>query len=85
KHIFDACDASLKRLNMDYIDLYQIHRWDYETPIEETMEALHDLVKSGKVRCIGASSCYGNPANASVASEDPPGTQLADWILDLFV
>ncbi|CAF1272457.1 unnamed protein product, partial [Didymodactylos carnosus] len=41
KHIFDACDASLKRLNMDYIDLYQIHRWDYETPIEETMEALH--------------------------------------------
>ncbi|CAF3358313.1 unnamed protein product [Rotaria sp. Silwood2] len=49
KHIFEACDASLKRLNMDYIDLYQIHRFDKETPIEETMEALNDLVRSGKV------------------------------------
>jgi len=58
KHIFDACDASLKRLNMDYIDLYQIHRFDKETPIEETMEALNDLVRSGKVRYIGASSMY---------------------------
>jgi len=56
KHIFDACDASLKRLNMDYIDLYQIHRFDKNTPIEETMEALNDLVRSGKVRYIGASS-----------------------------
>ncbi|CAF4403829.1 unnamed protein product [Rotaria sp. Silwood2] len=49
KHIFEACDASLKRLNMDYIDLYQIHRFDKETPIEETMEALNDLVRSGKL------------------------------------
>ncbi|CDH54893.1 aldo keto reductase [Lichtheimia corymbifera JMRC:FSU:9682] len=58
KHIFDACDASLKRLDVDYIDLYQIHRFDQNTPIEETMEALHDLVKSGKVRYIGASSMH---------------------------
>ncbi len=58
KHIFDAVDASLKRLGTDYIDLYQIHRWDYNTPIEETMEALHDVVKSGKVRYIGASSMW---------------------------
>ena len=58
KHILSAVEASLKRLGIDYIDLYQIHRWDYETPIEETMEALHDLVKSGKVRYIGASSMW---------------------------
>jgi aryl-alcohol dehydrogenase-like predicted oxidoreductase len=58
KHIFAAVEASLKRLRVDYIDLYQIHRWDYQTPIEETMEALHDLVKSGKVRYIGASSMW---------------------------
>jgi aryl-alcohol dehydrogenase (NADP+) len=58
KHIFAAVEASLKRLGIDYIDLYQIHRWDYETPIEETMEALQELVKSGKVRYIGASSMW---------------------------
>lgn len=58
KHIMDSVDASLKRLGTDYIDLYQIHRWDYNTPIEETMEALHDVVKSGKVRYIGASSMW---------------------------
>ena len=58
KHIMDAIDASLQRLGMDYVDLYQIHRWDYETPIEETMEALHDVVKAGKARYIGASSMY---------------------------
>ena len=58
KHIFEAVEGSLGRLGIDYIDLYQIHRWDYETPIEETMEALHDLVKSGKVRYIGASSMW---------------------------
>jgi len=58
KHIMDAIDASLTRLGMDYVDLYQIHRWDYETPIEETMEALHDVVKAGKARYIGASSMY---------------------------
>ncbi|ORZ06259.1 NADP-dependent oxidoreductase domain-containing protein [Absidia repens] len=56
KHLFDAVDESLKRLDLDYIDLYQIHRADPYTPWEETMEALHDLVKSGKVRYIGASS-----------------------------
>ncbi|MCB0032507.1 MAG: aldo/keto reductase, partial [Anaerolineales bacterium] len=50
KHIMDQVDASLKRLQTDYIDLYQIHRWDYNVPIEETMEALHDVVKAGKVR-----------------------------------
>ena len=58
KHIFDAVDASLKRLGVDYIDLYQIHRWDYQTPIEETMAALHDVVRSGKVRYLGASSMW---------------------------
>jgi len=58
KHIFEAVEASLRRLGVDYIDLYQIHRWDPDTPIEETMEALHDLVKSGKVRYIGASSMW---------------------------
>jgi 1-deoxyxylulose-5-phosphate synthase len=58
KHIMSAIDASLKRLGTDYVDLYQIHRWDYQTPIAETMEALHDVVKSGKARYIGASSMY---------------------------
>jgi aryl-alcohol dehydrogenase-like predicted oxidoreductase len=58
KHILSSIDASLKRLGMDYVDLYQIHRWDYETPIEETLEALHDVVKAGKARYIGASSMY---------------------------
>jgi aryl-alcohol dehydrogenase-like predicted oxidoreductase len=58
KHIFHAVDASLRRLGTDYIDLYQIHRLDHDTPMEETMEALHDLVKAGKVRYIGASSMY---------------------------
>jgi aryl-alcohol dehydrogenase (NADP+) len=58
KHIMDAVEGSLCRLGTDYIDLYQIHRWDYQTPIEETLEALHDLVRSGKVRYIGASSMY---------------------------
>jgi aryl-alcohol dehydrogenase (NADP+) len=58
KHIMDAIDASLRRLQVDYVDLYQIHRWDNETPIEETLEALHDVVKSGKARYIGASSMY---------------------------
>jgi aryl-alcohol dehydrogenase-like predicted oxidoreductase len=58
KHILSSIDASLKRLGTDYVDLYQIHRWDYETPIEETLEALHDLVRAGKARYIGASSMY---------------------------
>lgn len=58
KAILFELDESLKRLQTDYVDLYQIHRWDYETPIEETLEALHDVVKAGKVRYIGASSMY---------------------------
>lgn len=58
KHIMAGIDNSLRRLGTDYIDLYQIHRWDYSTPIEETMEALHDVVKAGKARYIGASSMY---------------------------
>lgn len=58
KQIIINLEQSLKRLKTDYIDLYQIHRWDYLTPIEETMEALHQLIKSGKVRYIGASSMY---------------------------
>jgi aryl-alcohol dehydrogenase (NADP+) len=58
KHILDSIDRSLRRLQTDYVDLYQIHRWDDETPIEETLSALHDVVKSGKARYIGASSMY---------------------------
>jgi len=58
KAIMAAIDDSLARLGMDYVDLYQIHRWDYETPIEETLAALHDVVRSGKARYIGASSMY---------------------------
>ncbi len=58
KAIFAEVDASLRRLETDYIDLYQIHRWDYETPIEETLEALHDVVKAGKARYLGASSMF---------------------------
>src|SRR5665213_2135047 len=58
KAIFTEIDNSLKRLGTDYVDLYQIHRWDYSTPIEETLEALHDVVKAGKARYIGASSMY---------------------------
>jgi 1-deoxyxylulose-5-phosphate synthase len=58
KHLLAAIDASLGRLGTDYVDLYQIHRWDYDTPAEETMEALHEVVKAGKARYIGASSMY---------------------------
>ncbi len=58
KAIFTAIDASLRRLGTDYVDLYQIHRWDHSTPIEETLEALHDVVKAGKARYLGASSMY---------------------------
>ncbi|MET7329060.1 aldo/keto reductase [Nonomuraea sp. NPDC005650] len=58
KHIHAAVDASLRRLGTDHVDLYQIHRWDDETPVEETMEALHDVVKAGKARYIGASSMW---------------------------
>ncbi|MFG1797244.1 aldo/keto reductase [Nocardia sp. NPDC049149] len=58
KHIMAAIDASLDRLGVDHVDLYQIHRWDYETPIEETMRALNDVVRAGKARYIGASSMF---------------------------
>jgi 1-deoxyxylulose-5-phosphate synthase len=58
KAIFREIDASLSRLGTDFVDLYQIHRWDYSTPIEETLEALHDVVKAGKARYIGASSMH---------------------------
>ena len=58
KHIMEAIDNSLRRLGMDYVDLYQIHRWDNSVPVEETMEALHDVVKAGKALYIGASSMY---------------------------
>jgi aryl-alcohol dehydrogenase-like predicted oxidoreductase len=58
KHVLSAIDASLRRLSTDYVDLYQIHRWDYETPIEETMAALHDVVRAGKARYLGASSMF---------------------------
>ena len=58
KHVLSAIDASLRRLGTDYVDLYQIHRWDYETPIEETMEALHEVVRAGKARYLGASSMF---------------------------
>ncbi len=58
KHVLSAIDASLRRLRMDYVDLYQIHRWDPRTPVEETMEVLHDVVRAGKARYIGASSMF---------------------------
>jgi 1-deoxyxylulose-5-phosphate synthase len=58
KHIMASIDGSLRRLGTDYVDLYQIHRWDYETPIEETMAALHDVVQAGKARYLGASSMW---------------------------
>jgi aryl-alcohol dehydrogenase-like predicted oxidoreductase len=58
KHVIEAVDNSLRRLGTDFIDLYQIHRWDYDTPIEETLEALNDVVRAGKVRYIGGSSMF---------------------------
>jgi aryl-alcohol dehydrogenase-like predicted oxidoreductase len=58
KHVMSGIDASLRRLNMDYVDLYQIHRWDSRTPVEETMQALDDVVRAGKARYIGASSMF---------------------------
>jgi aryl-alcohol dehydrogenase-like predicted oxidoreductase len=71
KHIMSAIDASLTRLKMDYVDLYQIHRWDPSTPIAETMEALHDVVRSGKARYIGASSMFAwQFAKAQYVAED---------------
>jgi aryl-alcohol dehydrogenase (NADP+) len=73
KHILQAIDASLQRLRVDYVDLYQIHRWDYETPIEETLEALHDVVKAGKARYIGASSMFAWQFARALALSDRHG------------
>jgi aryl-alcohol dehydrogenase-like predicted oxidoreductase len=78
KHILAAIDASLQRLGTDYVDLYQIHRWDYETPIEETMEALHDVVRAGKARYLGASSMFAwQFAKAQQVAERHGGTRFA--------
>ena len=75
KHFLAAIDASLERLGMDYVDLYQIHRWDSHTPIEETMGALHDVVRAGKARYIGASSMFAwQFAKAQYAAERAGGT-----------
>jgi 1-deoxyxylulose-5-phosphate synthase len=74
KHIFDGVADSLRRLQTDYVDLYQIHRWDYETPIEETLEALHDLVRAGYVRYIGASSMFAYQFATSLYK-----AELHDW------
>ena len=73
KHILHSIDDSLKRLGMDYVDLYQIHRFDKETPIEETIEALHDVVKSGKARYIGASSMHAWQFGKYLATADKMG------------
>jgi aryl-alcohol dehydrogenase-like predicted oxidoreductase len=73
KHILEAIDESLRRLGMDYVDLYQIHRFDHHTPIEETIEALHDVVKSGKARYIGASSMHAWQFAKYLATADKMG------------
>jgi 1-deoxyxylulose-5-phosphate synthase len=78
KHVLSAIDASLRRLGTDYVDLYQIHRWDYQTPIEETMEALHEVVRAGKARYIGASSMFAwQFAKAQNLAERHGGTRFA--------
>ena len=74
KAIMSEIDASLRRLGTDYVDLYQIHRWDYGTPIEETLEALHDIVKAGKARYIGALF------NACVAVRPGPWHFRTPWL-----
>src|SRR4051812_9203280 len=72
KHVLASIDASLERLGLDYVDLYQIHRWDYRTSIEETMDVLHDVVRSGKARYIGASSMFAwQFAKAQSVAETP--------------
>ncbi len=73
KHIMSSIDASLKRLGTDYVDLYQVHRWDYETPIEETLEALNDIVRAGKARYIGASSMYAWQFTKALFTQDLHG------------
>jgi aryl-alcohol dehydrogenase (NADP+) len=73
KHLFSAIDASLARLGTDHVDLYQIHRFDYDTPIEETLEALHDIVQAGKARYIGASSMFAWQFMKMLATSDAHG------------
>jgi 1-deoxyxylulose-5-phosphate synthase len=73
KAIMTGIDASLRRLGMDYVDLYQIHRWDYATPVEETLEALHDVVKAGKARYIGASSMWAWQFSKALHLQDANG------------
>jgi aryl-alcohol dehydrogenase-like predicted oxidoreductase len=73
KHILSSIDASLRRLGMDYVDLYQIHRYDSETPVEETLEALNDVVRSGKARYIGASSMFAWQLSKMLAISDSRG------------
>ena len=76
--MLSAIDASLRRLGTEYVDLYQIHRWDHDTPVEETMEALHEVVKAGKARYIGASSMYAwQFAKAQHAAERNGWTRFA--------
>jgi aryl-alcohol dehydrogenase (NADP+) len=72
-HLMNAIDESLRRLGTDYVDLYQIHRFDYDTPIAETLEALHDIVKAGKARYIGASSMYAWQFAQMLATSDAHG------------
>ena len=74
KHVMASIDASLQRLGMDYVDLYQIHRWDPTTPIAETMDALNDVVRAGKARYIGASSMYAWQFAKAQAAADRNGT-----------
>ena len=74
KHILDSIDASLRRLGMDHVDLYQIHRWDYATPIEETLDALNDVVRAGKARYIGASSMFAWQLMKALSISDARGT-----------
>jgi 1-deoxyxylulose-5-phosphate synthase len=73
KHILEAIDASLRRLGTEYVDLYQIHRFDYDTPVEETLEALNDIVRAGKVRYIGASSMHAWQFGKMLATSDARG------------
>jgi aryl-alcohol dehydrogenase-like predicted oxidoreductase len=86
KAILAEIDHSLQRLGMDHVDLYQIHRWDYNTPIEETMEALHDVVKAGKARYIGASSMYAwQFAKAQAVAERHGWTRFVSMQNDLYL
>ena len=78
KHVLSAIDGSLRRLGVDHVDLYQVHRWDPRTPIEETMEALHDVVRAGKARYIGASTMFAwQFAKAQAAAERGGWTRFA--------